>query len=78
MTIKLHYLHSRWDHFPENLRDFSEEQGEKFHQVYAQLKSVFKEGGTSNDERLLLECTKRFTPSHTFKKIFKKNICIIF
>lgn len=32
MSIKLHYLHSHLDRFPENLGDFSEEQGERFHQ----------------------------------------------
>ena len=32
MSIKVHYLHSRLDHFPHNLDDFSEEQAEKFHQ----------------------------------------------
>jgi len=32
MSIKVHYLHSIWDVFPENLGDFSEEQGERFHQ----------------------------------------------
>lgn len=32
MSIKLHYLHSHLDRFPENLGDLSEEQGERFHQ----------------------------------------------
>lgn len=32
MSVKLHYLHSHLDRFPENLGDFSEEQGERFHQ----------------------------------------------
>lgn len=32
MSIKVHYLHSHLDCFPENLGDFSEEQGERFHQ----------------------------------------------
>ncbi|GBP38254.1 hypothetical protein EVAR_18134_1 [Eumeta japonica] len=32
MGIKLHYLHSHLDHYPENLGDLSEEQGERFHQ----------------------------------------------
>jgi len=32
MSIKVHYLHSHLDRFPENLGDFSEEQGESFHQ----------------------------------------------
>ncbi|XP_051168324.1 uncharacterized protein LOC127286076 [Leptopilina boulardi] len=32
MSIKLHYLDSHRDQFPENLGDYSEEQGERFHQ----------------------------------------------
>lgn len=32
MSIKLHFLHSHLDRFPNNLGDYSEEQGERFHQ----------------------------------------------
>ena len=32
MNIKLHFLNSHLDFFPNNLGDFSEEQGERFHQ----------------------------------------------
>lgn len=32
MSIKLHFLHSHLDRFPQNLSDYSEEQGERFHQ----------------------------------------------
>ena len=32
MSIKVHFLHSHLDRFPENLGDFLEEQGERFHQ----------------------------------------------
>jgi hypothetical protein len=32
MSVKVHYLHSHSYHFPENLGDLSEEQGERFHQ----------------------------------------------
>ena len=32
MSIKVHYLHSHLDRFPQNLGDFSEEQGKRFHQ----------------------------------------------
>ena len=31
MSIKVHFLHSHLDYFPENLGAFSEEQGERFH-----------------------------------------------
>ena len=32
MSLKLHFLSSHLDFFPENMGDFSEEQGERFHQ----------------------------------------------
>ena len=32
MSIKMHYLHSHLDWFPENCGDVSDEQGERFHQ----------------------------------------------
>ncbi|GFT66743.1 uncharacterized protein TNCV_1395061 [Trichonephila clavipes] len=32
VSIKIHFLHSHLDRFPQNLSDFSEEQGERFHQ----------------------------------------------
>ncbi|GFW02929.1 uncharacterized protein TNCV_3733281 [Trichonephila clavipes] len=32
MNIKIHFLHSHLDQFPQNLGDFSEEKGERFHQ----------------------------------------------
>lgn len=32
MSIKIHFLHSHIDFFPENLGDVSEEHGERFHQ----------------------------------------------
>lgn len=32
MTIKLHFLHSHIDFFPDKVGDFSEEHGERCHQ----------------------------------------------
>ena len=32
MSIRVHYIHSHLNRFPENLGDLSEEQGERFHQ----------------------------------------------
>lgn len=32
MSIKLHFLHSHLDKFPDNCGDVSDEQGERFHQ----------------------------------------------
>ncbi|UYV70175.1 hypothetical protein LAZ67_7002094 [Cordylochernes scorpioides] len=32
MSIKVHYLHSHLDKFPDNLGAYSDAQGERFHQ----------------------------------------------
>ena len=32
MSTKVHYLDNHLDKFPENLGDYSDEQGERFHQ----------------------------------------------
>ena len=32
MSVKVHFLQGHLDYFPENLGDYSEEQGEGFHQ----------------------------------------------
>ncbi|XP_068201934.1 uncharacterized protein [Palaemon carinicauda] len=37
MSLKIHFLHSHLDFFPENLGDVSEEQGERFHQDIATM-----------------------------------------
>ncbi|GBL96009.1 hypothetical protein AVEN_199970-1 [Araneus ventricosus] len=34
MGLKVHFLHSYIDCFPENLGAYSEEQGERFHKVH--------------------------------------------
>jgi len=37
MSIKLHFLYSHLDRFPENLGDLSDEQGEQFHQDISEM-----------------------------------------
>ena len=42
MSIKVHYLHSHLECFPENLSDFSEEQGERSHQDIKTLENRYQ------------------------------------
>ena len=42
MSIKLHFLHSHLEHFPENLGDYSEEQGEGFHQDIKEMERHYQ------------------------------------
>jgi len=32
MSLKVHFLHSHLEYFPQNLDSYSQEQGERFHQ----------------------------------------------
>jgi hypothetical protein len=46
MSVIVHYLYSHLDHFPKNLGDLSEEQGETFHQdIKKKWKPDTKEDG---------------------------------
>ena len=42
MSIKMHFLHSHLDYFPENCGDFSEEQGERFHQDISTMEARYQ------------------------------------
>lgn len=45
MTVKLHFLDSHLDFFPEKLADFSEEHGERFHQELKEMEKRYKGKG---------------------------------
>ncbi|GFU38630.1 uncharacterized protein TNCV_1495621 [Trichonephila clavipes] len=42
MSIKIHFLHSHLDRFPQNLGDFREEQGERFHQDLRTMEECYQ------------------------------------
>ena len=42
MSIKVYFLHSHLAHFPENLGDFSDEQGERFHQDIKDMENRYQ------------------------------------
>jgi hypothetical protein len=41
-SLKIHFLHSRLDFFPQNLGAVSDEHGERFHQVIAVMEKRFQ------------------------------------
>jgi hypothetical protein len=45
MSLKVHFLHSHLNYFPQNLGDFSEEQGERFHQEIKKMECHIKDYG---------------------------------
>ncbi|GBN59248.1 hypothetical protein AVEN_150682-1 [Araneus ventricosus] len=42
MSLKVNFLHSHIDYFPENLGAYSEEQGERFHQDVRDIESRYQ------------------------------------
>lgn len=42
MSVKVHFLHSHLDYFPENLGAVSEEQGERFHQDIKEMEHRYQ------------------------------------
>ncbi|KAL4714444.1 hypothetical protein ACJJTC_017739 [Scirpophaga incertulas] len=49
MRLKVHFIHSHIEYFPENLGAYTEEQGERFHQNVRDIekKDATKEDGMS-------------------------------
>ena len=55
VSVKVHYLHSHLNRFPENLSDLSEEQGERFHQDKNNGSQIPRKMGCTHDGGILLE-----------------------
>lgn len=68
MSIKIHFLHSHLDFFPENLGKLSDEQGERFHQEISAIETRFV--GKSQIRMLANYCwsLKRETNDAVYKR----------
>ena len=68
MSIKLHFLNSHIEYFPENLGAVSEEQGERFHQDLKELEDRYQ--GRWNSSMMADYCwlLKRHNPNQEFKR----------
>ena len=42
MSVKMHFLNSHLDYFPDNSGDHSEEQGGRFHQDLRQMEERYR------------------------------------
>lgn len=42
MSLKIHFLHNHLDYFQNNMGDYSDEHGERFHQDIALIETRFK------------------------------------
>jgi hypothetical protein len=41
LSLKMHFLNSHLDYFPENLGDISEKHGKRFHQTIKEMESRY-------------------------------------
>ena len=48
MSIKIHFLNAHLDYFPDNCGDYSEEQGERFHQDISTIEERYQGNITIN------------------------------
>lgn len=74
MSVKVHFLHSHLDYFPENLGDYSEEQGERFHQDIKDMEKRYQ--GRWNSSMMADYCwnLKRDLPTkHSFSRQSKRK-----
>jgi hypothetical protein len=73
MSIKMHFLFSHLDRFPENLGDVSDEQGERFHQDIKEMETRYQ--GRWDDVMMADYCwsLKRDTPLAHHSRSAKKR-----
>lgn len=48
MSLKIHFLHSNLDFFPQNLGAVSDEHGERFHQVISNMEKRYQDKWSPN------------------------------
>lgn len=74
MSIKMHFLSSHLDYFPENCGDFSEEQGERFHQDIRVMEERYQGRWDVNMLADYCWCLKRDSPDvHHRRKSVRKS-----
>ncbi len=68
MTVKLHFLNSHLEYFPDNCGDFSEEQGERFHQDIRVIEERYQGRWDINMLADYCWCLKRDAPKTVHKR----------
>ena len=73
MSLKIHFLHSHLDFFPDNCGDFSDEHGERFHQDIATIEKRYQ--GKWSTTMLADYCwtLSRDAPEQQYKRQAKKS-----
>ncbi len=72
MSIKMHFLFSHLDRFPENLGDVSHEQGERFHQDIKEMETRYQGCWDAVMMADYCWCLKRDTPVAQHSRCAKK------
>ena len=67
MSIKMHFLSSHLDYFPDNCGDYSEEQGDRFHQELRQMEERYRGYWDISMLADYCWCLKRDFPNSTHK-----------
>ena len=75
MSVKLHYLFSHLDYFPENLGNVSEEQGKRFHQDIKMMQETYQgrwDAQMMSDYcwTLIRDCTERSYRQKSYERTF--------
>jgi len=68
MSVKMHFLSSHLDYFPANCGDYSEEQGERFHQDLRQMEERYQGYWDVNMLADYCWCLKRDLPNSTHRR----------
>jgi len=69
MSVKLHYLHSHLEWFPQNLGDVSEEQGERFHQDIKEMERRYQGKWSTSMLADYCWCLQRDLPNVQHKRL---------
>ena len=73
MSIKIHFLFSHLEQFPDNLGDYSDEQGERFHQDLKMMEERYKGRWDINMMADFCWSIKRDEPFKKHKRLSKKR-----
>ena len=68
MSIKMHFLHLHLDYFPANCGDYSEKQGERFHQDIKTMETRYQGRWDINMLADYCWCLKRDEPTSLHKR----------
>lgn len=72
MSLKIHFLHSHLEFFPENCGDMSDEHGERFHQEIARMEKRYQGKWTPNMLADYCWTLLRDAPTVEYKKQAKR------